>query len=84
MISPADCGRMLMSKGIQGGRLWFLSLAAAMGGLLFGYDTAAINGGVNVETLDLADVFKLMRCEDEKVGCQPNIAEGVFAIMLKN
>lgn len=27
------------------GKLWFLSIAAAMGGFLFGYDTMVINGG---------------------------------------
>ena len=32
-------------NGIRGGKLLFLSIAAAMGGFLFGYDTAVINGG---------------------------------------
>ena len=32
-------------NSIKGGKILFLSIAAAMGGFLFGYDTAVINGG---------------------------------------
>ena len=30
--------------GMRNGKLWFLALAAAMGGFLFGYDTAVVSG----------------------------------------
>ena len=35
---------MFIESGIGRNRFWFLSLVAAMGGFLFGYDTAVING----------------------------------------
>ena len=36
-------------------RVWFLSAVAAMGGFLFGYDTAVINGGEQ----QIQEVWKL-------------------------
>ena len=35
----------ITENSIKGGKILFLSIAAAMGGFLFGYDTAVINGG---------------------------------------